>query len=113
MKKNEFEIVDLESFSVKQQAELLSQAKIIISPHGSGLSNLVFCQPNTKVVEIFAPNYVYPCYWLVSNLVDLDYHYIIGETIGSFHFHSFLYPDSRLEDIYLENPKAILDLILL
>ncbi|WP_324282142.1 glycosyltransferase 61 family protein [Cyanobacterium aponinum UTEX 3221] len=113
LKKKEFEIVDLESFSVKQQAELLSQAKIIISPHGSGLSNLVFCQPNTKVVEIFAPNYVYPCYWLVSNLVDLDYHYIIGETIGSFHFHSFLYPDSRLEDIYLENPKAILDLILL
>lgn len=96
-----FEIVNLELLSVKKQGELLSTAEIIISPHGSGLSNLVFCQPNTKVIEIFAPNYVYPCYWLVSNLVNLNYYYLIGEIIGSKHFHQLLYPDSRLEDIYL------------
>lgn len=95
-----FEIINLESLSVRKQAQLLGEAKIVISPHGSGLSNLVFCQPNTKVIEIFAPNYVYPCYWLVSNLVNLDYHYLIGDIIGSNHFHSFLYPDSRLEDIF-------------
>lgn len=101
----DFEIVNLELLSVKQQAELLSQAEIVISPHGSGLSNLVFCQPNTKVIEIFAPNYVYPCYWLVSNLVNLDYHYLVGEIMGSKHFHQLLYPDSRLEDIYLNTEK--------
>ncbi|MGI0483120.1 glycosyltransferase 61 family protein [Geminocystis sp. CENA526] len=99
--KYEFEIVNLELLTVRQQAELLSQAKIVISPHGSGLSNLVFCPPKTKVIEIFAPNYVYPCYWLVSNLVDLDYYYLTGEIIGSKHFHQLLYPDSRFEDIYL------------
>ncbi|WP_017296482.1 glycosyltransferase family 61 protein [Geminocystis herdmanii] len=96
-----FEIIHLELLTVAKQAELLSQAKIVISPHGSGLSNLVFCQPNTKVIEIFAPNYVYPCYWLVSNLVNLDYYYLTGEIMGSKHFHQLLYPDCRFEDIYL------------
>lgn len=101
LSKHDFEIINLESLTVAKQAELLSQAKIVISPHGSGLSNLVFCQPKTKVIEIFAPNYVYPCYWLVSNLVNLDYYYLTGEIMGSKHFHQLLYPDSRFEDIYL------------
>lgn len=99
--KYDFEIINLELLTVAKQAELLSQANIVISPHGSGLSNLVFCQPKTKVIEIFAPNYVYPCYWLVSNLVNLDYYYLTGEILGSKHFHQLLYPESRFEDIYL------------
>ncbi|MCS7146826.1 MAG: glycosyltransferase 61 family protein [Geminocystis sp.] len=97
-----FETVYLETLSVKKQAELLSEAEIVVSTHGSGLSNIVFCKPHTKVIEVFSPNYVYPCYWLVSNLVNLDYHYLLGEIIGSHHFHSLLYPDSRLEDVYLD-----------
>ncbi|AFZ48553.1 Tetratricopeptide TPR_1 repeat-containing protein [Cyanobacterium stanieri PCC 7202] len=102
----DFDILNLELFSVKQQAELLNQAEIVISPHGSGLSNLVFCQSNTKVIEIFSPNYVYPCYWLVSNIIDLEYHYILGEIMGSKSFDNFLYPDSRFEDIYI-NPDDL------
>ncbi len=105
LEKEGFEIINLESLSVKKQAELLAETKIVISPHGSGLSNLVFCQPDTKVIELFAPNYVYPCYWLVSNLVNLDYHYLVGEIIGSEHFHSFLYLDNRLEDILIIRKK--------
>ncbi|BAQ62330.1 tetratricopeptide TPR_2 [Geminocystis sp. NIES-3708] len=109
-----FEIVNLEFLSVKKQGELLSTAEIVVSSHGSGLSNLVFCQPNTKVIEIFAPNYVYPCYWLVSNLINLDYYYLIGEIIGSKHFHQLLYPDSRLEDIYLncQNLQQLLNKVI-
>ena len=71
-------------------------------PHGSGLSNLVFCQSDMTVIELFSPFYVYPCYWLVANLVKLNYFYVIGEAIGSYHFHKFIYPDSREEDIYLD-----------
>ena len=97
----DFQVVNLELLSVRKQAALFSQAEVIISPHGSGLSNLVFCQKETKVIEIFSPFYVYPCYWLVSNLVDLKYYYVIGEIMGSGYFHQMLYPDSRNEDIYL------------
>jgi capsular polysaccharide biosynthesis protein len=53
-----FESVISELMSVEEQAVLFSQSEIIISPYRSGLTNLVFCQPGTKVIELFSPNYV-------------------------------------------------------
>lgn len=105
-----FKSVSLEFMSVREQAALLAHAKVIVAPHGSGLTNIVFCSPETKVIEIFSPQYVYPCYWLISNLVGLDYYYLLGEIIEGFHLHELLYPDSRIEDIFvnLENLSDIL-----
>ncbi|MEA5580555.1 tetratricopeptide repeat protein [Nodularia harveyana UHCC-0300] len=97
-----FETVTLESMSVVEQALLFSEAEIIISPHGSGLTNLVFCQPGTKVIELFSPNYVYHCYWWISNLVSLDYYYLIGETLLGWYLHHFIYPQEFAEDIFIK-----------
>ncbi|WP_413173397.1 glycosyltransferase 61 family protein [Anabaena azotica] len=96
-----FESVILESMSVEEQAVLFSQAEMIISPHGSGLTNLVFCQPGTKVIELFSPNYVYHCYWWISNLVGLDYYYLIGETLPGWYLHHLIYPQEFSEDILI------------
>jgi tetratricopeptide (TPR) repeat protein len=111
LQKYDFEVVNLESMSVREQAKLLSQAEVVISPHGSGLSNLVFCQKGTKVIEILSPFYVYPCYWLISNLVELEYYYILGKILGSWHLHKLLYSDSRSEDIYIDKKslKALIN----
>lgn len=100
-----FRSATLESMSVREQAELFANSSIVIAPHGSGLTNLVFCQPGTKVIEIFSPNYVYPCYWLVSNLVDLEYYYILGETMPGVYLQKLAYPDERHEDIVVEIEK--------
>ncbi len=105
LQKYDFEVVNLELLTIAQQAQILSQAQIVISPHGSGLSNIVFCQVKTIIIEIFSPHYVYPCYWLISNLMNLDYYYLMGEVIGSCAFHQLLYPDSRFEDLYLNLKK--------
>jgi capsular polysaccharide biosynthesis protein len=91
----------MESMSVAQQASLLANAKIVVAPHGGGLTNLVFCQPGTKVIEIFSPNYVYPCYWLVSNLVGLEYYCAFGETLAGGNFHKIICPSPRIEDIFV------------
>ncbi len=96
-----FRSVTLESMSVAQQASLLANAKIVVAPHGGGLTNLVFCQPGTKVIEIFSPNYVYPCYWLVSNLAGLEYYCALGETLAGGNFHKILCPSPRIEDIFV------------
>ena len=32
--------------------KIFSNAKVIISPHGSNMSNIIFCKKNTKIVEI-------------------------------------------------------------
>jgi len=97
-----FQIVALETLSVQAQAQLLASASVVISAHGAGLTNLTFCQPGTKVIEIFSPNFVYPCYWLVSNLLQLDYYYTTGTIPEGCFLHSQLYPNPRAEDIFLD-----------
>lgn len=74
-----FKTVILESMSVVEQALLFSGAEVVVAPHGAGLSNLVFCQPGTKVIEFFSPNYVETHYWALSNQMELDYYYLIGK----------------------------------
>jgi hypothetical protein len=108
-----FRTVTLESLSVPEQALLLAQAEIVISPHGSGLTNLVFCSPGTKVIELFSPHYVYPCYWLISCLMELEYYYLVGTTPIGFYLQQLLYPNPRLEDIWidLEQLQAVLQLV--
>jgi hypothetical protein len=97
-----FQSVVLESFTVQEQATLLSSATVVVAPHGGGLSNLVFCAPETIVIEIFSPHFVYPCYWLISNLLHLQYYYIIGITHCGSYLYSLLYPNPRLEDIFVD-----------
>jgi hypothetical protein len=48
----EFVDVFFENVSAKFQVELLSRARIFVSVHGSGLSNLLWMEVNTVVVEI-------------------------------------------------------------
>lgn len=96
-----FKSVTLESMSVAEQASLLADAKVVVAPHGSGLTNIVFCRPGTKVIEIFSQNFVYHCYWLVSNLVGLEYYYLIGETFAGVYLNKLLYPSPRIEGIFV------------
>lgn len=72
--------ITLESMTVKEQALLLASAEAVIAPHGAGLTNLVFCSPGTKVIEIFSPHWVKLCYYQVCYCSELDYYYLIGET---------------------------------
>lgn len=48
-----FQIVIPDKLSVANQAKLFNESKCIISPHGAALANLVFCEPNTRVLELF------------------------------------------------------------
>ena len=76
-----FETINLESLSVLEQAALFSKAEIIIAPHGAGLTNLIFCSPGTKVIEIFAKDYIPPDYQVISSYYFLEYYYLICEGV--------------------------------
>lgn len=80
--KNGFVAVTLDNLSIVEQAKIFNSAKVIVAPHGAALTNLVFCRKNTKIIEIFHPNYINVCFWALSNCVGLDYYYFIGEKKG-------------------------------
>ncbi len=47
-----FATVSLEFHSVEQQATLFNNAEVIVGPHGAGWANLIFCKPETMIIEI-------------------------------------------------------------
>lgn len=73
-----FERHILEDWPFLEQVRIFSEASIVVGSHGSGLSNLVFCRPGTRVIELFNPHYMNVVFWALSNQVGLRYHYLAG-----------------------------------
>ncbi len=74
-----FELILLDEMSLEEQATLLMEAACVVGPHGAGLTNIVFCRAGTVVVDVFAPSYFNPCYWVIANEIGLVYAYTVGE----------------------------------
>jgi capsular polysaccharide biosynthesis protein len=61
-----------ENYSITEQAALFAQAESIIAAHGAGLTNIAFCKPGTKVIELYG-EYMETCYWALSEICGLKY----------------------------------------
>ncbi len=73
--------VFLEDLSVPEQIVLFRDASLVCGMHGAGLANLVYCSPGTPVVEILPRDWAWPFYHSVSRQVNLNYHYLIGDSV--------------------------------
>lgn len=98
--------VALESLSFRDQVALFASAKVIIAPHGSGLTNMVFCQPGTTVIELVSPHYVRHYYWVISHLLGLNHYFLSGETLPSPLIRELMYQNPLIEDIWI-NIKSL------
>lgn len=85
LQKYGFEKVLLSELAFTEQVTLFKNAEYIVSPHGAGLTNIVFCQPGTQVIEIFAKEYTPSLYADLASKVSLSYS----------HITSFSYPVAR------------------
>ena len=57
-----FRSIYLEELAVKDQIKMFSDASFVAGFHGAGLVNLVFSEPNIKVLELYHSNKINPCY---------------------------------------------------
>lgn len=107
-----FQTIFLEEMSVLEQVATFANAETIIAPHGSGLTNLVFCSPDTKVIELFSPNYVRTDYWMISQQLQLLHYYVIGQNFDCLPLRSLMYQNALTEDILVNigSLKLILEL---
>jgi hypothetical protein len=77
-----FEVLCCEQLTVAEQAAVFSKAEIVVGAHGAGFTNLVFCNAGTRIIDIFSPTWINPCYWILSNHINLKYACLIGKTLG-------------------------------
>jgi len=74
-----FTRLDPGTLSVQEQIDVFHGAEVVVGPHGAGLTNLTFCRPGTKVLELFAPGYVHLGLWSICESIgDIDYRYLVG-----------------------------------
>ena len=73
-----FIIVQLENLTVNEQFKLFKNAVCVIGVHGAGLTNIAFCNPGTKIIEILPPLCATPAFWKLANAMDLEYDTVLG-----------------------------------
>ena len=93
LKKRGFSKYKVGELSFFEQIYLFNNAKIIIGAHGAAFTNLVFCKPNTKIVEIRPSSQTNNNYKRISEICKLDYRLIITKELEE--------NKRRMGDIYL------------
>lgn len=78
-----FECVQLEDLSLDEQISRFQEAAIIAGPHGAGHANILWASPGTRLLEVFHPDWMHPCYALLSQILGLHYHCLVGRSGGS------------------------------
>ena len=76
-----------------EQIYLFNNAKIIIGAHGAAFTNLVFCKPNTNIIEIKPVSHQNNQYRRISQINKLNYSLIQTKQVDE--------NKKRLGDIYL------------
>jgi Glycosyltransferase 61 len=69
-----FSIVRLEDLRLSQQIDWFRRAKLVVAPHGAGLTNLIFCKKGTPVYELVPQHNVRSTFFHVAQYHDLQYH---------------------------------------
>ena len=73
LKKNDFTIYAPEKFSQEKQIYLFKNASIILGAHGAALTNIIFCKPGTKIIEIIPSDHPNKKCQRISKILKLKY----------------------------------------
>lgn len=108
LERHGFEIVDPARLSVREQARLFSRSEVIVSPHSSAMTNLVFCRPGTAVLEIFPADYFDVSFWTAATMAGSRYYATMGERSGLRAPQTYI--EGRRQDVLIR-PEALNDAI--
>ena len=74
-----FKKYSLEDMSIEEQIELFYDASCVISPHGAGLTNIIFSE-KINVLEMFPGSGMLPHYYFLSKSIGHNYTYWCGQS---------------------------------
>jgi len=76
LEENGFTLVELESVPWTEQVRFFSNSDVVVAPHGAALANMVFCRPNSLIVEIGTRVGFQEFYWRLASSASLRYRFI-------------------------------------
>ncbi len=93
LEKYGFKKLVIDQFSYDEQIAICSKVKYLVSPHGAGLTNILFMQQNSCLLELANPheeNILVDHYYKLADLINVKYFYqqcAIGPNIKVKDFH--------------------------
>ena len=76
------EWIIFENLNITETIKLFSNCKIIIAPHGAGLTNMLFAPNGSTIIELMPYSDPNECYFHLSNMLDHEYNCIVVEDSG-------------------------------
>jgi len=77
-----WETITLEGLPITEQVRCFAEASHVISTHGAGLTNLLWCEPGTKVIEIQDPGIIHKkVYPVLSHHLGLKHEVYLGTVV--------------------------------
>lgn len=80
-----FERVFMEDLTLAEQVELMRRTQVLLAPHGAGLTNMIFCQPGTQIVELADLGFPNPNFYAVASAMGHGYWLVPSEGVGDVH----------------------------
>lgn len=71
-----FEVVSLTGMPFREQVRRFAGARVVVGPHGAGLTNVLFAPPGAALVELTPADAVNHCFWLMANGLGLRYTFL-------------------------------------
>lgn len=85
IKKYDFEVIHFEKLSVTEQIEIAYHSKNMISLHGANLTNVIFMQPESNVLE-----------FRKKNDTENNYYYSLADSVGcNYYYLNCEYVDTK------------------
>ena len=87
LKEQGFEEICFEDYTILEQVFLMQNVEVLVSMHGAGLTNVLFMNPHSKLLE-FTPiveqnkQFRFP-FWRISSILELDYYVQFSKTIDT------------------------------
>ena len=77
-----WETIVLEKMSIREQIKTFAEASHVVAAHGAGLTNLLWCQPGTKVIEINQKSEIHKkVYPLLSHNLNLEHKLYLADVV--------------------------------
>ncbi len=94
-----FAVHDFAAASLAEQIRCLRRARFVIAEHGAATTNILFCRPGARVLQLFSPFFVEPAFWSVAAVCELDYGMLAGTSTAATGDTNSTYavPPDRLE----------------
>ena len=70
-------VVDLEDLSLAEQIGWFHNAELIVGEHGAAFTNLLWCRPGCRVLELCPDNFLNGCYEGISLCLKLEHQFKI------------------------------------